>query len=331
MNRADFLTRMPKVDLHTHLTGTIGPRTLAELAKRAGVTLPSDILKIDSPEDFFEKLNIVSSVLTTPEDFELVAYEYMTRSAEQSNLRHCELAFNPTLYPASDYVAIVAAISRGARQAADEHGMSWVLIPAVLREQGVGVAEQLLDLVLANRTEETAGIGLDGDELVAPPELFVEVFRKAGQAGLKRTAHVTYPPATRVGYCIEELGCDRIDHGYYVLEDEDEARRVRDLGVPITVCHSMTCASRGWNPGNHPIATMLKMDFNLVLGTDDEAFVDTNIGREYVIVCDGYSMTTEAVEAITRRGIDAAWVGDDRKAELHREVDAAFASLDVTD
>ncbi|MDJ0105277.1 hypothetical protein QM646_02575 [Rhodococcus erythropolis] len=326
MNRATLIQGLPKVDLHTHLAGTMSAETLRELADKAGLSVPDNVYQIESADDFLAKLNLVVDVLKGPDDFELITYEYLSRAARSSNLRHCELSFNPTLFPRQQYPDILAAIRRSAESARREFGISSLLIPSICRDQGAGVAEEFLDLVLAHRESDIAGIGLDGDELAAPPEQFVDVFRRAGQAGLKRTAHVTYPPASRVLYCVDELGCDRIDHGYYVLEDPKEAQTVADRQIPLTVCYSITCKSRGWNLESHPIGPMLAHDFNLSLGTDDEAFVATDIGNEYVKVCEGYDLSMEEVGALLHTGVTISWADEGRKAELHSEIDVALAA-----
>ncbi|CUR56794.1 putative Adenosine deaminase [metagenome] len=327
MNRPQLLRDLPKVDLHSHIAGTISVENLHRLAKKAGITIPDNVYAVESAMDFLAKLDVVASVLIEPEDFELITYEYLSSGARTSNLRHAEIFWNATLYPTQLFSDILAAIRSGAAAAESEFGISTLILPAICREQGPEVADQLLDLVLAHLGPDIAGIGLDGDELAAPPELFVDVFQRAGRAGLKRTAHVTYPPASRVQYCIDVLGCDRIDHGYYVLEDALESQAVADRQVPVTVCYSLTCLSRGWDLQTHPLKAMHDMGFNLILGTDDEAFVDTNIGNEYVRVCDGYELPMAEVTKLLHAGVTASWADDARKAELHAEIDQAVSAI----
>jgi aminodeoxyfutalosine deaminase len=41
----DFITQMPKVELHVHLEGSVRPQTLLKLAKRHGIPLPASDLE----------------------------------------------------------------------------------------------------------------------------------------------------------------------------------------------------------------------------------------------------------------------------------------------
>jgi adenosine deaminase len=47
----EWISRLPKVDLHCHLIGTIRPSTFAEFARRENLVLPAD------PERIFADIN----------------------------------------------------------------------------------------------------------------------------------------------------------------------------------------------------------------------------------------------------------------------------------
>lgn len=60
-----FINRMPKIDLHCHLDGSLSPATIRVLAERVGIDLPDD------PKD-------LTAMLTAPEDCSSLV-EYLTR------------------------------------------------------------------------------------------------------------------------------------------------------------------------------------------------------------------------------------------------------------
>jgi hypothetical protein len=86
----DLITKMPKVELHVHLEGSVCPETLLKLAKRHHVPLPAEdvagMRKWYTFRDFDHFIEIymtISSCLRTAEDIELIAREFLIGQAGQ--------------------------------------------------------------------------------------------------------------------------------------------------------------------------------------------------------------------------------------------------------
>src|SRR5258705_11959911 len=102
--------------------------------------------------------------------------------------------------------------------------------------------------VIANRRDEVIGLGMDAAEAPDPPERFFESFRTAGEAGLHLTSHSAEdgPPAN-ISTCLDLLGCERIDHGYHILEDDAVVERCRADGIHFTCCPTSTAVASAWH------------------------------------------------------------------------------------
>src|ERR1700692_5070324 len=79
----DWLRKLPKVELHLHLEGTIQPATLLELSRRhdAEPLTPETAKKLYIYENFLgflDSFKAVSARLKGPDDYELITY-HMTR------------------------------------------------------------------------------------------------------------------------------------------------------------------------------------------------------------------------------------------------------------
>ena len=339
MDLEEFLRRIPKVELHCHVEGAVRPKTLAELATANDVPLPAgpvdDLYHYEDLEGFLRIYELVCRSLRRREDFERVAYESLEDGVRTGALRYREMFFNPTLHTREGipYADVVDGLLDGVRAARTDLGVEGRLIPAVYRQDPVDVAEHMLEDVLAQRRDEVIGIGLDGDELLDPPEKFTGVFEAAARGGLHRTAHASHDaPATYITTCLDVLGVERIDHGYHVLDDEAVLGRTRDDGVAFTA--SLGCPPLcGWPPEieHTPIKQMRDRGLRVTLHTDDPTMLHTDVGTEYVRYGTAFGLGPAEAKALVLDAVDMAWLDDDERrrmrADLEREIDELSATL----
>jgi len=274
-----YLDRMPKTDLHCHLIGTVRASTFADLARREKLALPdtperifADInslppdpelyrnTRIPVPQgrsagepevsySLFQASNWVTEVLRSADDLTRITYEAFESAHITSGTRHLELFFDdvPEHLAGLGYSGSVEAYAEGIRMAERDFGMTGRMIQGIDRSKSGEHALALVQRMLDNPHEYVAGIGLDNLETAGPPERFADAYRLAGEAGLGRTAHSSEhaPTAVNTITCLDLLGCDRIDHGYYVLEDDAVVERMRDEQVAFTVIS--TTSRRSWS------------------------------------------------------------------------------------
>jgi adenosine deaminase len=365
MRYEEFLRRLPKVELHCHLIGSMRPETGADLARKHGVTLPHDAhylyehVNSHPPDDarynqsripmtgydlppmpdpsfsLFQVADWLAPSLRDREDFARVVYESMADAATSSNVRYREIAFEPTTFMAQgiSYATIVDGLIEGVRAAERDHGIVGRLVAGIDRGEPPSHALHLVEQMVADPRDEVVGIGLQAFELAGPPELFAEAYQLAKRHGLRRTAHAGEhdPSARNVLTCLGLLACDRIDHGYFVLEDDDAVKRCRDEGV-VFACISTT-SRRAWIPWRRAsIKAMVEAGLRVSLASDDPAMFPTTVAREYAIAGTELGFEPTTMHQIALNGIDAAWTDDAHKQRLHdeltREYDALIGQVD---
>ena len=357
---AAYLDRMPKTDLHCHLIGTVRASTFADLARREKLELPdtpervfADInslppdpelyrnTRIPVPQgrsagepavsySLFQASNWVTEVLRSADDLTRITYEAF-ESAHESGTRHLELFFDdvPEHLAGLGYAGSVEAYAEGIRMAERDFGMTGRMIQGIDRSRSGEHALALVQRMLDNPHEYVAGIGLDNLETAGPPERFADAYRLAGEAGLGRTAHSSEhsPTAVNTITCLDLLGCDRIDHGYYVLEDDDVVARMRDEQVAFTVIS--TTSRRSWRPWRRAsIAAMLEASLNVIPASDDPGMFPTTIAAEYRIVSEQIGASADQVRGMALAGVDASWLPAAEKAALRERFAAELAALD---
>src|SRR5512141_1876623 len=139
--QVDPFDRIPKVELHCHVEGTVRPDTVIELARKAGRPLevedPSDLYRYDSLDSFLAVFWLVQETLTSREDWTRIAYESLIDGAKHG-LRYREMFFTPARHLAAgqDLGGIVAGLTEGIEAAEIDSGVRCVLIGAMDRAYG---------------------------------------------------------------------------------------------------------------------------------------------------------------------------------------------------
>ncbi len=339
----DVFDRLPKVELHCHLEGTIAPVTVAELASKNGRRLPvpgiEDLYAYDSLDGFLNVFWFVQELLATPEDWERAAYESVVQAVPHG-LRYRETFFTPARHLAAgqDLGDIIEGITRGLEAAEAETGARCMAICDMDRAHGGSagfeLVERLAELRRAGRADRVIGIGMDSTELGVDPRDYAAAFELARSAGLRRTAHAgedTGPD--NIQMALDVLGAERIDHGLSILQDAELTARVADARIPLDVCpnSNVLIANKVGSLAEHPFRRMREAGLLVTLNTDDPAMTDLDLGTEYRSVAEALDLSFEDMAAVALDGVEATWLDDDDKrrlrGEFEREIEALRAEV----
>jgi adenosine deaminase len=337
------LDRLPKVELHCHVEGTMRPRTVVELARKNGVPLPTadptELYRYSSLDTFLRVFWLVQSTLATREDWARLAYESVVDGAAHG-LVYRETFFTPARHLAAgqDLAEIIAGLAEGLEAAEAETGARALLICDLDRAYGAAAGRELVERLLelrraatpARGVERVLGIGLDSTEQGVDPADYAEAFALARRAGLHRTSHQgeeTPPGHIRAG--LDMLGCERIDHGLSVLQDPELTRRMAAERVPLTVCPSSNVLIANAVPRLelHPFRRMREAGLLATLNTDDPALTDLDLGQEYRATMAAFGYSFEEMVQIALDGVAATWLDDSDQRALARHVEDQGAKL----
>jgi len=337
MDYPEYLRKVPKVELHCHFEGTVRAATFADLARQHDVALPTDdvarLYDYDTIYEFLKIFGMVSSTLIDRADFARCAYESLEDGVRLGNLRYREMFFNPTLHTRRGIpmATVMGGLVDGIRAAETDFGVRCKLIADVYRQDAPELARQMVEDVLANRVDELIGLGMDGAEAPDPPEKFLQAYEAAKAGGLRLTSHASEDaPPVNITTCLDVLGCERIDHGYHILSDQDVMNRCKDDGIYFTCCPTSTAVVYGWpDLTTHPIKDMVAAGLNVMLNSDDPTMFHTDLGREYVELCTALGYDQRTVRRLVLNGVDATWLDDTEKAALRAEFTAELDALDA--
>ena len=324
---------MPKAELHLHLDGSLRVETALELARTRDVDAPRDVesmraalvapMPCTSQAELLRAFDLPIALMQDADALERITAELVeTKAAE--GVRYMEIRWGPLLHVARGLSLSdgIAAVARGARDAAVRTGTSVRLISTALRSH-----EPAANAILAETASRFRDDGLTGWDLAGPEErypdplLHVESFEAARAGGLRITLHAgEWGGAAQVRRALQ-LDPERIAHGPGAIDDPSLCEELIARKVTLDLC-----PTSNWQAGivrsiaAHPLARLHRLGVPVTLSTDDTTVSDLSLTDEYERALDEIGLTPDELVALDRHALDVAFaarsVTDPTRAEL---------------
>ncbi|WPG97230.1 adenosine deaminase [Acrodontium crateriforme] len=352
---AAFIQKVPKVELHVHIEGTLTPELRWKLAQRHGIQprFGTGSLKIESlemlrmaydnvissaqlpssgPTDhlvtFFQAYYSGFDFLRTKEDFFDLAMDYFRRAAAM-NVRYCEPFFDPQGHTGRGIA--LSDIMEGFRDAQEEAmklgvQSSWIM--CFLRDQS---PEAAMDQYKAAKMykDMIVGIGLDSNEHNRPPSLFDEVFTLSRQDGFRLTAHCdvgvkdTHQHIHQVVDTVAKTGLDRIDHGLNAADDEALVSRIRNRGLALTICPWAYLRRETYTSIAERLRTLVAAGIKVCIASDSPVYMDHAwITYNLLLTKKMGGFTDAEMCQLVKNSVEMSWAEPNVKESIMREIEA---------
>ncbi|KAK8172095.1 hypothetical protein BKA80DRAFT_196399 [Phyllosticta citrichinensis] len=328
-----FALRLPKVELHAHLSGSINRAILHDIWLQKKTALPSFDLqdpllaippnKVDYDlETFFPLFS--SYIYKLCSDLESIKYSTFAvlESFREDSVVHLELRTTPRAIPSesiskSQYVETVLACI-------DEHNarpgnrMRTGLILSVDRRNTLIEAEQVVSLALKFRSKGVLGVDLCGDPAKGDIRIFSGAFARAKASGLKITLHFAEAP---VSSSDEELWTllswkpDRIGHVIHVNDDVKEEIVRQNIGVELCLSCNVHAKMITGSFGDHHFGMWSTSGVGVALSTDDVGVFCSPLSQEYMLAIKHFGLSVEDVRELC---LGAARISFGEKEEKER-------------
>jgi aminodeoxyfutalosine deaminase len=329
----DYVSSLPKAELHVHLVGSASVDTVLELARRHPErAVPTDrdaLVAFYDFTDFAHFIDVyvkVTRLVTSGADITALVDGLATDLARNA-VRYAEVTVTPSshLLLGIEPDELAEALTVGRAVARERHGVevAWVfdIAGSLGYDQGIATAEW----VLRHRPAGTVGFGLGGNEVGVPRDLFRDPFDIAREGGLHLVPHAgeTTGPET-IWSALRDLNAERIGHGTSAVTDPELLAHLADEGIPVEVCPSSNIRTRAVRSlAEHPLPRLLEAGVPVTLGTDDPGMFHTDLNREYLLCHEHFGLSRSELADLARAGVRAAFCAEERKSSLLAEIDAA--------
>ena len=320
-----WLNKLPKIELHLHIEGTLEPELMFELAQRNAISLPyknveevKAAYQFNNLQDFLDIYYQGAQVLQSEQDFYDLTWAYINKCREQ-NVVHIEPFFDPQTHTSRgiSFASVISGIYRALEDGEKEFGITYCLIMCFLRHLSEAEAIETLELAKPY-LEKIDGVGLDSSELNHPPEKFLQVFSLAKESGLKLVAHAGEEgPAGYIWSALDNLAVERIDHGVRALDDTELVVRLIESKIPLTVCPLSNVKLKVFESmSEHTILTMLELGLNVCVNSDDPSYFGGYITENFNELSKHLSLSKKQAKQLVENSINGSFASKLRKKEM---------------
>ncbi len=297
MVSAELVKRLPKVELHCHLDGSLRVDSMIDMAQTDNITLPSmrpdDLFnklsfkdKRGSLEEYLEAFDITLSVLQAPDNLERAAFELIEDVAEE-NVKYIEVRYSPILHTQQDMTPAesIDAVHAGLKRGEKEFGVQSGIIVCGIRNISPEISLKLADLTVQYKNKGVVGFDLAGAEENFPAKHHQEAFYMILNHNINATIHAgeAFGP-TSIHQAIHHCGAHRIGHGTRLKEDTSLMNYVNDHRIPLEISLTSNWHTRSIRSLKyHPLKFYYEQGLRVTLNTDNRLISDTTLTKEYML------------------------------------------------
>ena len=326
----DFLSKLPKAELHLHIEGSLEPELMFALAQRNNIQIPyksieevKEAYKFSCLQDFLNIYYAGASVLIQEEDFYDLTMAYFTKCHEE-NIIHTEIMFDPQTHTQRGiaFETVLNGIQKARNEAQEKWGISSFLIMSYLRHLSEEEAFVTLKQSLPYKHLIEA-VGLDSSENGNPPSKFYKVFEASAKEGYVLLAHAGEEgPADYIWEAIDGLKIVRIDHGNNCLTDDKLVKEIIQRDLALTVCPLSNLELKVVSDlKQHPLKIMLDKGVKVTVNSDDPAYFGGYLNQNFISIQEALDLSKEDVVLLAKNSFQYSLLEENRKQELIRLVE----------
>ncbi len=335
-----LLKKLPKVELHCHLDGSLRVETILDLARRHNVSLPSSdasgltkILSIGKKrgtlEEYITRFDITLSVMQTRDSLKRIAYELIEDVAAE-NIRYIEIRYSPILHTSNGMTLdeAIFSVRDGLKKGEKDFGVKSGIIVCGIRHISPEASLKLADLCVRFKNKGVVGFDLAGAEENFPAKDHREAFYMILNHNINATIHAgeAFGP-TSIHQAIHYCGAHRIGHGTRLKEDKDLMRYVNNHRIPLEICltsnwHTFSVRSLK----HHPMRYYYDQGIRVTLNTDNRLMSNTTLTKEFGLARDLFGFTLHDFREVTIVAMKSAFLPHKIRKEMIKNIAVEFES-----
>lgn len=326
--------KLPKVELHCHLDGSLRTETVIELAKEENIDLSGKTYEevkelLVVPEDcpsldiYLKRFDLPLKLMQNEKNLKKIAFE-LIEDVSKENVKYIEVRFAPLLHNRQglNIKQIINAVLEGLKEGEEKFGVKSGLILSLLRHHPVDSVYEVFEEGKEFLGKGVVAVDLAGAELEGFVPQYEEAFKKARAMGYRVTIH-----AGETGYscnvidAIKLLGAERIGHAVAIKDDEVAYNFVKGNNITLEMCPKSNLQTKAVDSyENHPAKKFLNDGLKVNLSTDNRTVSNLDLTEECESINKVSGLSLEEFKQIYLNSVEGAFCNDETKAWLRKQI-----------
>lgn len=319
----DYIKKLPKIELHCHLDGSISKATMEELLGRE---VDGSLLSVSgdctSLTEYLQKFDLPLSALTSYSAFKKAAKDFVL-NLQADNVIYAEVRFAPLLSVSESLRTrdIMEAVIEGLKEGKELTGTDVGLIVCAMRHH-----DPEKSLRMFSEIRDYLGYGLNaldlaGDESKYPMDLFMDLFKKARSMGYPFTIHAGECRDVRNVVLSVEAGASRIGHGIALSGQKDAIKLCKDKRIGIEMCPISNLQTKAVdNISSYPLKEFIEAGLLVTINTDNRIVSNSTMEKELEFVANEFALDEETLKGFMVNAVNVAFADDNIKHGLLNKI-----------
>ncbi|XP_050294583.1 adenosine deaminase-like protein isoform X2 [Anthonomus grandis grandis] len=319
-----FCRKLPKIELHAHLNGSLSRSTLKALGCLDNTIGTYQTVETNL-DDVFSLFQVAHKATRTIDNL-LYATRKVIEEFADDNVIYLELRTTPRSEEGMSTEEYIETVVKAVRSV----GSGKILVKLLLsldRRRSMEKQEEVLDLIIGYKDKYPdliKGVDLSGDP--SKGAFFKQVFEKARKHGLYTAIHCAEVKNDEEVKDIIEFKPDRLGHGTFIHPQYGgslniwEVYKQKEIPVECCLTSNVICkTSKSYK--QHHVQEWIKESLPFCLSTDDKGVFNTSLSKEFQVVQENFNLTQEELWKISKNSVEYSFASPEEKQFLIFELE----------
>ena len=315
------IKKIPKVELHVHLDGSVNIELASKLSNQNIEILKTKMIAYDTNNlnEYLEKFKLPVSLMQTKENLSLIS-EYLANDLKNDNVIYAEIRFAPSLHTKEglSYEEIIDSVLDGLNKV---NTIKTNLILCLMR--GASYEENLKTIEVAYKYLNNGVVGIDlaGAEDKYPIDEYLELFEIAKAKNIPFTIHAGENRDYKEIEKAINVGASRIGHGIHAIDSIKTQNLIKEKDILLEICPTSNVQTNSVDIySNHPINYFYNNGIKVCINTDNKTVSNISLTEEYIKLYSTFNFTLNDFKNMNKNAVDKAFLNDKDKDILRKKL-----------